>query len=104
MQGMRFLVLDQEGRPVNHGNIVQKVSDEKYLLQFMRAPSSCRLVHTDEIMGYTLFPTDEALNQFIAELTKQVPPPELEIDPTPTNSPAKKKKVSKKKRNAKTKR
>jgi hypothetical protein len=102
MQGMKFLIVGQDGRPVNHGTIVNQVGAEKFLCQFARSPSVCRLVHTDEILGWNLFPTDELMNAFITDLTQNNPPAE---DP-PGKDPKQpqKKKVSKKKRNAKTKR
>lgn len=117
MQGMRFLIVGQDGRPVNHGVIAQKVSEDKFLCQFARQPTSCRLVHTDEILNWNLFPTDDDLNTFIANLVEQNPPApdqvpgELEVGPA-TNDPQKKtprkkaakKKAAKKKPNGKTKR
>lgn len=67
MQGMRFLILGESG-PVNHGVIVQRITDEKYLCTFARKPSSSRLVTTDEITQWNLFPNDESMNNFILEL------------------------------------
>lgn len=117
MQGMRFLIVAEDGRPVNHGLIAQKISEDKFLCQFARSPSSCRLVHTDEIMNWNLFPTDEGMNDFIERLAQERPPEQsaerppvdLEIGQA-TNDPQKKtprkkaKKTAKKKPNGKTKR
>jgi len=72
MQGMRFLLLNEKG-PINHGIITQRVTEDKYLCTFMRNPQSSRLVTTDEITTWNLFPNDEALNAFIAAIPKQDP-------------------------------
>lgn len=77
MQGMRFLILGEAG-PVNHGVIVQRVTEEKYLCTFARKPSSSRLVATDEIMNWNLFPNDETMNDFIIELQQA----DLPLEPT----------------------
>lgn len=96
MQGMRFLLIGDDGKPINHGVIVQQIGPEKYLCQFARVPTVCRLVHTDEIMGWNLFPNDDAMNDFILAITKQASPEQspgdsrLDIGPA-TQSPAEKK-------------
>lgn len=74
MQGMRFLLLSEAG-PTNHGVITQRVSEDKYLCTFMRQPQSSRLVTTDEITTWNLFPNDEAMNTFIAALNTEKPKP-----------------------------
>lgn len=113
MQGMKFLIVGQDGRPVNHGTIVNQVGAEKFLCQFARQPTCCRLVHTDEILGWNLFPNDDGLNAFILSIQAQTgepekpveTPPELDVDPKPTQPPKKKaKRKAKKKSNAKPKR
>jgi len=105
MQGMLFLVVNQEGRPVNHGVIAEKITAEKYLCHFAANPPSARVCDIAEIQQWNLFPTDETLNTFIKALSKNEPPPppplppvgesELVIDPEPTKPPAKKKKKKK---------
>lgn len=111
MQGMRFLLLGEDGRPINHGIIAQKVTEERYLCTFFRNPQVSRLCHVDEISTWNLFPTDDMMNQFIATLTANNPPPTPEPPAEPPGGekpPVKKvpikKKVGKKKPNAKTKR
>lgn len=115
MQGMRFLLLGDDGRPFNHGIITQKVTEERYLCTFFRNPQVSRLCHVDEIAGWNLFPNDEAMNQFIAALAAQDPKFQKEQPPAdPPQPPAEppggkhktpvKKKASKKKPNAKTQR
>lgn len=78
MIGFKFLVLGQENKPLNHGTIIEKVAEAKYLCQFTRVPTSCRVVDVAEIQGWNLFPTDDAMNEFIAALGKKPPPP---VDP-----------------------
>lgn len=113
MQGMRFLLLDENGRPFNHGVIVNKVTDERYLCTFARNPQVSRLCHVDEIGAWNLFPTDDAMNSFILSIQAQTgepekpveTPPVLDIDPKSTQPPKKKaKKKAKKKVNVKRKR
>lgn len=105
MQGMRFLLLGEDGRPINHGIITQKVTEDRYLCTFFRNPQVSRLCHVDEIGQWNLFPNDEVMNQFIAALnTNPVPGPGGEPEDPPAEKPPAKKKAAKKKRNAKTKR
>jgi hypothetical protein len=106
MQGMKFVVIGQNNQVINHGQIVQQINDDKFLCQFQRPPAVARLVHTDEIMGWNLFPNDELLGEFITHINKQNQPPKpadpapgapgLDIDPESTNKKASKKKASKK--------
>ena len=112
MQGMRFLLLDENGNAINNGIITQKVTDERYMCTFMRPPQVSRLCHVNEIGTWNLFPTDEALQTFVNVLNEQ-PPADPPADPPPGDKPpgtkkkAKKKaskKVAKKKTNGKTKR
>lgn len=107
MQGMRFLLLGDDGRPVNHGIITQRVTEERYMCTFVRNPQVSRLCHVDEIATWNLFPNDEQMNAFISEIVKlNAPPPQPEPPAEPPGGqkvPAKKK-ASKKKANAKTKR
>ena len=74
MQGMKFLMIGEDGRPFNHGIIAQKVTDERYLCTFARQPQVSRLCHVDEIATWQLFPTDEMMNAFITQLAKENPP------------------------------
>lgn len=69
MEGMKFLMLDENG-PANHGVIQKKLTDERYLVTFARIPVVSRVAHLDEISGWNLFPGDKALNEFIAEFQK----------------------------------
>jgi len=112
MQGMRFLLLGEDSRPVNHGIIAQKVTEDRYLCTFFRNPQVSRLCHVDEISTWNLFPNDETMNAFINEIVKQIPPANPPANP-PAEPPAEppggqkvpvKKKVGKKKANATTKR
>ena len=103
MQGMRFLILDQNGTPFNHGIIAKEITPEKYLCHFSRVPASARVCDITEIQGWNLFPTDEAMNVFIAAL-KKGDPSKLPASPeTPSGKPIPpvkkktKKKVGKKK-------
>ena len=70
MNGMRFLIVGQDG-PLNHGVIAQTITAEKYLCRFARIPTSCRVCGIEEIQGWNLFPTDEEMNAFIANLAKE---------------------------------
>lgn len=83
MIGFKFLVLGQENKPLNHGTIIEKVGEGKYLCQFTRIPTSCRVVDVTEIQGWNLFPTGDAMNAFIAALEKKPadPPKDPPADP-----------------------
>lgn len=70
MQGMRFLLLNEDGKPINHGLIAQKITPEKYLCSFTRNPPVSRVCDLTEIQGWNLFPTDDALNIFIESIAK----------------------------------
>ncbi len=74
MQGMRFLMLDKNGLPFNHGIIAKEITPTKYLCQFTRVPASARVCDIAEIETWHIFPTDEAMNTFIAALSKDKPP------------------------------
>ena len=78
MQGMRFLILNEEGKPINHGIIAQRITPEKYLCSFTRNPPVARVCDLTEIQGWNLFPTDDAMNAFIESIQKDLnktPPP-----------------------------
>ena len=75
MQGMRFLLLGEKGAPINHGTILQKVTDDRYLCFFARVPSVSRLCHVEEISGWNLFPDEDALNTFLRAFQAQTQPP-----------------------------
>lgn len=81
MQGMRFLVINEKG-PVNHGIIQQKLTDEKYLVTFVRIPQVSRVASLDEISTWNLFPNEDAMNAFIVDLRKQqATPPDDKANP-----------------------
>ena len=80
MQGMRFLLINEQGAIINNGVITQRVTEERYMCTFMRPPQVSRLVHVDEIATWNLFPNDEAVQAFVNELQQQpeggpTPPP-----------------------------
>ncbi len=89
MIGFKFLVLGQENKPLNHGTIIEKVTDGKYLCQFTRVPTSCRVVDVSEIQGWNLFPTDDAMNAFITALEKKPPADPPKDPPKPNPRPRK---------------
>ena len=100
MQGMRFLCLNEQGQPVNHGIIAQTITAERYLCRFSANPPMSRVVRLEEIETWQLFPTDDELNKFIKAIVAQKPP--AEKPPEPKKKVAKKKaskKASKKKVN-----
>ena len=88
MQGMRFLMLDKNGLPFNHGIIAKEITPTKYLCQFTRTPASARVCDITEIETWHIFATDEAMNVFIATLSKEKPAA------PPTDPKLKKKKKS----------
>lgn len=71
MQGMHFLLLGENGQPINHGVIQQKTTEERYLCTFLRQPQVSRLCHVDEIGTWNLFPNQEAMNSFITSIQQQ---------------------------------
>lgn len=94
IEGFRFLIVGAENKPTNHGTIIEKVTEGKYLCQLNRMPTSCRVVDVDEIQKWNLFPTEEGLNAFIAALTPISKPPDDTIpngttppDPAPPGGP-----------------
>lgn len=103
MQGMKFLLLNEQGTPLNHGVILQKVTNEHYLCTFARTPQVTRLCHVNEITGWNLFPNDEAMNAFILSIQAETGEPQKPVETPPgERKPIKKKKVPKKRSNAKT--
>lgn len=82
MQGMRFLLLGEKNTPINHGTILQKVTDDRYLCHFARIPSVSRLCHVEEISHWNLFPDEGALNTFLQSVRPQVGEP-VENDEEP---------------------
>ena len=70
MQGLLFLILNQEGTPLNHGIIVEKLTGEKYLCQFQKPPVSNRVVSIEEIQGFNLFSTQEQFDNFLNSVQK----------------------------------
>ena len=75
MQGYKFVVLSRDGRPTDHGIILQQITPERYLCQFAKAPSKCRVCRIEQIEGWNLFPDDDLMNAFIAATVKPAPPP-----------------------------
>lgn len=122
MKGMHFLLLGENGRPINHGIIVNQVSQERFLCSFAKQPRLSRLCHVDEIGTWNLFPNADEMNAFITAIAAATPPPAKEKTPVKKkakkkpspktvarardleNRAAKKKKVTKKKSRAKAKR
>lgn len=102
MIGFKFLILGQENKPLNHGTIIEKVTEGKYLCQFTRIPTSCRVVDVAEIQGWNLFPTDDGMNEFIQALEKKPPTPPADPpkDPPKTNGSKRHAKKSKAKKKA----
>jgi len=68
MQGMRFLLVNQDNEPFNHGVISERITEDKYLCEFAALPSVSRVCGLKEIMGWNLFATDELMNEFIKSL------------------------------------
>ncbi len=105
--GFKFLILGPENKPINHGTIIEKVAEGKYLCQFTRSPPSCRVVDVTEVQGWNLFPADDAMNAFIAALDKKPddppPPKDPPKDPPKTNGRKPDAKKSKAKKKAQTK-
>lgn len=85
MQGMRFVLLGEKGIPLNHGQILQKVTEDRYLCQFARKPTVCRLCHVDEISTWNLFINDDNVNEFIASLKSRV---DMPLQPAAPAAPA----------------
>ena len=76
MQGFKVLLLDDEGKPANHGTILRQIMPESYLVQFAKAPASCRICGLAEMSTWQLFPNDKQMNAFIAAIVAaQKPPP-----------------------------
>ena len=76
MQGMRFLSVGEDG-PTNHGIIVERITAEKYLCEFAKNPTSCRVCDITQIQTWHLFYNDKQMNAFILSLQKEVPLSEL---------------------------
>ena len=75
MNGMRFLQLDREGKPSNHGIVVQQLTTERYMCQFARLPSSCLIRSLDEMLSWHFFATEDELNKFIVHVSAAKQPP-----------------------------
>jgi hypothetical protein len=97
MEGMKFLILSKGNKPINHGTIAERITAEKYLCQFDRTPTSCRVCRIEEIEGWNLFPTDEDMNAFTKALAPKKPP----APPPPADPPADPPKTNGSKTNAK---
>ena len=103
MEGMHFLLVNEQGKPMSHGVIAKRVTDERYLCTFLRAPQVSRLAHVDEIAQWNLFPNQDAMNAFIASLPKAKPAPGTggERDPAEGNNELPPPKTAAKKRGKK---
>ncbi len=100
MEGMHFLLLNEQGKPMGHGVIASRINQDRYLCTFLRAPQVSRVVHVDEIGTWNLFPNQDGMNAFIAALPKAKPAPGTpppKPDPNAKNDPASKKTAKKKK-------
>ncbi len=107
MQDMRFLIVGKQG-PVNHGVILSHITEGKYLCEFAKNPTSCRVCDITEIQTWNLFHTDEQMNAFILSLRKEQAPlpvedPKVELPPIPIKKTKKKASKKKAKKKAKTK-
>jgi hypothetical protein len=103
MQGWHFLILDEDGRPYNHGRILEKITPHKYLCRFNREPVASRVCDLSEIQKWNLFPSKKEMDAFILEILKPVTPllpPEQKLKKVMKKKTAKKTKtrVSKSKR------
>jgi len=87
MESLRFLLLNTDGIPINHGVIAKQITPEKYLCQFSKVPAVARVCDITEIQGWNLFPTDKALNEFIAAIQKGKKLPAKSTPPTPPTPP-----------------
>ena len=91
MQGMRFLLLNEKGIPVNHGQILQKITDDRFLCYFARKPAVSRVCNLDEIALWNLFPDDDAQNEFLlavqARTGEEQKPVETNDEPIATIEP-----------------
>ncbi len=74
MQGMRLLILNAKGIPINHGTIVQTITSKKYLCRFATNPVVSRIVGLKELQTFQLFSDDDEMSRFIAAITKLNPP------------------------------
>ncbi len=92
MQGFKWLKLDENGKPFNHGTILQQITPERYLCQFAKLPSSCRVMRIEVIEGWHLFPNDQQMNAFIVDVIKRQP----DTDPPVVKKKKAKKKATKK--------
>lgn len=92
MQGFRFLIVDKDNKPTNHGIIVREITPERYLCAFARLPVVHLIISLDQLMLYSLFPDDDQLNKFILALSTPEPAPKK------VSKKKAKKKVSKRKR------
>jgi len=68
VEGLHFLITNSDDMPINQGIILEKLTPERYLCYFARTPSYSRVCELDQIEEWRLFPTEEALNEFIATL------------------------------------
>ncbi len=75
MEGMHFLLVNEQGKPMGHGVIAQRINQDRYLCTFARQPQVSRVVGVDEIATWNLFPNQDAMNAFIAALPKAKPAP-----------------------------
>ena len=91
MEGMNFLLVNEQGKPMGHGIIASRINENRYLCTFLRQPQVSRVVGVDEIATWNLFPNQDAMNAFVAALPKSPGTP----PPPPSKEPASKKPASK---------
>ncbi len=101
MQGMRFLILNEQGKSVNYGIITNIPAPGKFLCKFMLAPVVSRVVDVKELETYNLFDTQAEMDAFAKQLqedqkTDGKTPPKPRDTSQPPPKPVKKKKVVKK--------
>lgn len=65
MQGMFFLIMNTKNDLANYGTIIQQITSEKYLCQFLITPASCRVVSVEELSLFHLFPNKEQQDTFL---------------------------------------
>lgn len=98
MQGFRLLVIGADGKPTNHGTVLNRITDEKWLCYFSRIPNLGRICDVVEMETWLFFPDDDAMNTYILSLT---PPPEpvnrnVSLSGSPPEPVKKKKKARRK--------
>lgn len=86
MQGMQFVCLDDKSQIVNSGHIISQITPERYLCQFLRAPTMCRVCRLEEIEGWNLFPNTEQAKAFVEALKPKPEKTKKELEELQKNS------------------